>query len=201
MNKCSAGVARKAAEEITLQTGKERFSPLFTKVIPLTLSAIICCPYYIFPFHDNWLLATLQTPCRTCLQITSLSFHDQAFNISLSQLCSWAQGLFCVYSAGSYVLTLQLGPWLPCIFTAKIIFSLWKHTIRLLRQQLTVLVILVFIKVFDLIPFKLPSSLCLAYLGKEILSFERFPLHITNVFAGSVQHTEGCGIRFSLAGT
>ena len=29
MNKCSAGVARKAAEEITLQTGKEHFSSFF----------------------------------------------------------------------------------------------------------------------------------------------------------------------------
>lgn len=39
MNKCSAEVARKAAEEITLQTGKERFSPFLTQMLPLTLAA------------------------------------------------------------------------------------------------------------------------------------------------------------------
>lgn len=35
MNKCSAAVARKAAEDVTLQTGEERKCPLFHKDDPL----------------------------------------------------------------------------------------------------------------------------------------------------------------------
>lgn len=61
------------------------------------------------------------------------------------------------------------------------IFSLWKHTIRLLRQWLTVLIILLILKIFDLIPVKLCSSLYLTYLGKEVLSLEHFPLYPTGV--------------------
>lgn len=48
MNKCSAGVARKAAEEISLQTGKGWFS-FFTKMFPLTFSAVIYYPIAAFP--------------------------------------------------------------------------------------------------------------------------------------------------------
>lgn len=65
MNKCSAEVARKAAEEITLQTGKGCVSPFLTEMLPVAFPVVMCCA--LCPFMTVGLLAPLQTLCYACL--------------------------------------------------------------------------------------------------------------------------------------
>lgn len=72
------------------------------------------------------------------------------------------------------------------MFIAQMIFLLLEVHHQVMEVQLTVSVILVIIKILDLIPFKLPRSCDSGFLGKERSSFERFLLHGTNVFEGTV---------------
>ena len=58
-----------------------------------------------------------------------------------------------------YILILLPGPWLPHPFTAKKISLPSEAHLQVIKAQPSAVVIVVIIKIFDLIPFKRPSSL------------------------------------------